>query len=57
MLFTVLEDLKNSASTRGDKIVVVDVDTKLTFAQLDSRARLTAEALVDLGIKFTALQF
>ena len=50
MLFTVLEDLKNSASTRGDKIVVVDVDTKLTFAQLDSRARLTAEALVDLGI-------
>jgi len=50
MLFTVLEDLKNSASIRGDKTVVVDVDTKLTFAQLHSRARSTAQALVDLGI-------
>ncbi|RTY33467.1 acyl-CoA ligase (AMP-forming), exosortase A system-associated [Chlorobium phaeovibrioides] len=51
MLFSVLGFLESSEQVRGTKTVIVDANIRLTFSQLLSRAKATAHALVDMGIK------
>ncbi len=51
MLFSVLSYLEDSSRLRGDKIAIVDGHTTLTFKELHLKAKATAQAMVDLGIK------
>jgi amino acid adenylation domain-containing protein len=51
MHFSVLSDLENSAAILGDKTAITCGELTLTFDELRSKAKATACALVEMGVK------
>ena len=51
MHFSVLTDLDNSAEMLADKVAITSGDSTLSFGDLRDKAKATACALIDLGVR------